>query len=229
MHLLCVTTSAVTVATLAARICLVFSEWRSLCRSLPGRMHASSNEIADIELVLQQVASVFKERGASISEQDQQAVSRLLAQAESKLSELQVTAEELARVCRNTKNFPYQAYTWRKEKPKLRELQEDIHSNLQNLSHITCQATSQNADRRDALQEELLHSLAIHDDTVKTSFDQVYSLVDGRIAKVEEMLQAQANLVQSGVSGQPGPVCRILPANRRRPLPPELPARSEGV
>ena len=43
------------------------------------------------------------------------------------------------------------------------------------------------------------------------------------------MLQAQADRVHSGVSGQPGPVCRIRPANRRRPSPPQLPARSEGV
>lgn len=43
------------------------------------------------------------------------------------------------------------------------------------------------------------------------------------------MLQAQADRVYSGVSGQPGPVCRIRPANRRRPSPPQLPARSEGV
>lgn len=127
MDPLSVTASAITVAALAAQTCLAFSDLRSLYRSLPGRMHALNNETADIQIVLQQVASVFKERGASISREDQHAVSRLLAQAKTKLSELQVTVEELARVCRNTKNFPYQAYTWRKEKPKLRELQEDIH------------------------------------------------------------------------------------------------------
>ena len=104
-----------------------------------------------------------------------------------------------------------------------------IRLELQNLSNIACQATSQTAERRDALQEKALQSLATHDDTVKTSFGQVYSLVDGRIAKVENMLQAQADRVHSGVSGQPGPVCRIRPANRRRPSPPQLPARSEGV
>ena len=37
------------------------------------------------------------------------------------------------------------------------------------------------------------------------------------------MLQAQVDRVQSG------PICRVRPANRRRPLSPPLPARSEGV
>ena len=85
-------------------------------------MYALNNETADIQIVLQQVASGFKERAASISQGDQYAVSRLLAQAKTKLSELQVTVEELARVCRNTTNFPYQAYTWRLKKAKTKRV-----------------------------------------------------------------------------------------------------------
>ena len=127
MDPLSITASAITVATLATQTCQVFCELRSLYRSLPGRLQALNNDVADFEAVLLQIASVFKERGSSISQQDQQAVWRLLTQAKTKLSELQLTVEGLARICRNTKNFPYQAYTWRKEKPKLRELQEDIH------------------------------------------------------------------------------------------------------
>ena len=40
-----------------------------------------------------------------------------------------------------------------------------IQLDLRNLSDITFQATSKTVDRCDALQEEVLHSLAVHDNS----------------------------------------------------------------
>ena len=60
--------------------------------------------------------------------------------------------------------------------------------------------------------------------------------MDQRIAKVEEMLRAQADQVQIGQSSQFGPLYRAPPMNRRRSsreaivkMHPLQPARSEGV
>ena len=50
--------------------------------------------------------------------------------------------------------------------------------------------TSQTAARRVVLHEEVLHWLAIRNSRVEISFDQVNRLVDGRMARIEEMHQA---------------------------------------
>lgn len=86
------------------------------------------------------------------------------------------------------------------------------------------------------MRNDVLNSLASHQDGVKTSLHQVYEQVDQRIAKVEEMLKLQAEQVQTGQSTQLGPLYRARPMNRRRPSPGAIagpqslqPARSEGV
>ncbi len=111
-----------------------------------------------------------------------------------------------------------------------------IRLDLENLSTVTSQVTSQTAEYRDGLRNEVLDSLASHQDGVKTSLHHVYEQVDQRIAKVEEMLKAQADQVQTGQITQIGPLYRARPRNRRRPSPeaiansqPLQPARSEGV
>ena len=126
MDPLSITASAITVATLAASTCRAFADLRSLCKSLPGRLHALNNEVADIEVVLIQVATVFNERAHSIPANQQHAIPRLLEQAKAKLSELQSTVEHLTKLCDSAKFAALQAHAWRKEQPKLRALQDDI-------------------------------------------------------------------------------------------------------
>ena len=60
-------------------------------------------------------------------------------------------------------------------------------------------------------------------------FDQGSSLVDGRKAEVEKMLQALADCIQSGSLSQAEPIASIFPITRRTPPPPHLPTRSEDV
>jgi enamine deaminase RidA (YjgF/YER057c/UK114 family) len=57
MDPLSVTASVIAVATLAAQITSALSELRTLCKQLPGRAHALSNKISDIEVFLVQVAN----------------------------------------------------------------------------------------------------------------------------------------------------------------------------
>jgi hypothetical protein len=126
MEPLSIAASAITVASLAASICCAFADLRSLCKSLPGRLHALNNEVADLEVVLIQVATVFRERAYSIPEKQQGSIPRLLQQASGKLIELETTIIQLSKRCDRSKVFILQAHTWRKEQPKLGELQEEI-------------------------------------------------------------------------------------------------------
>lgn len=111
-----------------------------------------------------------------------------------------------------------------------------IRLDLENISTVTSQMTSQTAEERNGLRNEVLSSLALHQDGVNSSLHEIYDQVDQRIAKVEEMLKAQAEKVQTGQATQLGPLYRQRPINRRRPSPEAIasvqnpqPARSEGV
>jgi hypothetical protein len=111
-----------------------------------------------------------------------------------------------------------------------------IRLDLQNLSAITSEMTSQTAEEHDGLRNDVINTLALHQDGVQTSLHQVYEQVDQRIAKVEEMLRAQADQVQTGLPSQFGPLYRAPPINRRRSSREAIvkmqslpPARSESV
>jgi hypothetical protein len=127
MDPLSVTASAIAIATLAANTCRAFTDLRSLCKQLPGRLHALNNEVVDIQVVLHQVASIFNERACAPIPQGQQvAIPALLDQAKTKLSEVQEIVEQLYRSCDHAKFVVLQARAWRREQPKLQELQNDI-------------------------------------------------------------------------------------------------------
>lgn len=86
MNPLSITASVITVASLAASTGRAFSDLRALSKTLPGRLHALSNEVTDIELILYQVASVLEKRASDPVLQDQQAdIPQLLKQAQAKL------------------------------------------------------------------------------------------------------------------------------------------------
>lgn len=110
-----------------------------------------------------------------------------------------------------------------------------IRLDLENLSTVTSQATLQNREEGNDLRNEVLNSLALHQDGVKDSLTQVYEQVDQRIGKVEEMLKAQSGQVQASQFSQVGPLYGVRPLNRRRGSSQTStnvvaePARSEGV
>lgn len=129
MDPLSITASIIAVAGLAASTGRAFQELRSLCKTLPGRLHALSNEVADIELVLNQVAAVFEERGNDpILRTHVSSIPKLVAGANSKLEELRSIIQRLSQLCRSSRAPLYGAYIWRKDQPRLQALQEDIRS-----------------------------------------------------------------------------------------------------
>lgn len=127
MDPLSIAAGAIAVATLAAQICSAFADLRSLCRSLPGRLHALNNEVADLELVLFQLVSLIEER-ACLPESKQSTIPHLLKQARIKLVEVKRIVEQLVIACRDAKFLVIGANAWRKEQSKLQELQEDIRT-----------------------------------------------------------------------------------------------------
>jgi hypothetical protein len=127
MDPLTITTAVMAVAGLAASTGRAFSRLRLLCRTLPGRLHALSNEVTDIELVLYQVAGVVKKRANEPAlREEQDHISTLLKQARSKLEELRLIVERLIEKCELTKVPLFRARAWRKDQPRLQALQEDI-------------------------------------------------------------------------------------------------------
>ena len=139
MDPLSITASVVAVATLAAQIAGALAELRALCKQLPGRVHALSNEVSDIEVVLLQVAKVIEERSCSpipITETDHTTIPQLLKKAESKLNELKSIIGSLAVSSKRNNVTIFRAGLWRKEQPRLHALQEDIKAIKSSLNVI---------------------------------------------------------------------------------------------
>ena len=127
MDPLSITTSIISIAAVAASTAQAFKELRELCKTLPGRLHALSNEVSDIELVLHQVALVIEKRTGNSTIEGQVAhIQHLLDQAGSKLEELKSIVDTLSGLAKTTKTSIFRAHAWRKNQPRLQALQEDI-------------------------------------------------------------------------------------------------------
>jgi len=118
--------SVLAIATIAGQVGKAFAELRRDCSELPGRLHALSNEVADIEFVLYQVAAVLQERNC-LSDSDQEAIPTLLSQADVKLTDLRSILERLGGTC-TRRRILLRASVWRKWYPKLQALQADIRA-----------------------------------------------------------------------------------------------------
>ena len=119
--------SIIAVAGLAAKTACAFDELRVTCKTLPGRLHALSNEVSDLELVLRQVASVFDERANDPILKDNQCyIPQLLKQAHSKLEELRTIIQKLCKTCEEAKIPLLNVHAWRRDQSKLQVLQDDI-------------------------------------------------------------------------------------------------------
>lgn len=128
MDPLSITTAVIAVAGLAANTCSAISDLRSLCKSLPGRLHAVSNEVADLELVLNHVATLLKDRTAALGSQSLEAIPHLLLQARSKLNEIRAIVDKLTTASDRSKTPLIGASIWRKEQGRLQALQEDLRT-----------------------------------------------------------------------------------------------------
>ncbi|KAI9675828.1 MAG: hypothetical protein M1829_003254 [Trizodia sp. TS-e1964] len=190
MDPLSIISGAIAVGTLASETCKAFALLRSICKTLPGRMHALNNEVADIEVVLNQVAKVFEGRAAtslsntSIADTGHSDIESLLDKARKKLTELRVIIEGLAKTIEN----PAQDMM-------------HIRVELQSLSAVT----SQIPDEQNSLRDEVLTSIAYHHRTVEQ-----------RIDHVEDLIRAQSEQLKANQDTQVGPLYQAPPPYRRR-------------
>ncbi|OBT75406.1 hypothetical protein VF21_05716 [Pseudogymnoascus sp. 05NY08] len=225
------------VVKLAAHIAGALDDLRTLCKQLPGRIHALSNEVSDIEVVLLQVAKVLQERSyspISTAETDNKLILQFLVKAETKLKELKLIVDGLAASSKQNNVMIFRAGLWRKEQPRLLALQEDIKAiksslnvilgasnsrdmmrvrlDIETLSVVTTQsAQSQTASLHEFLQVTLQHREAI------ASVSEKHQLVDERISRVEEMLRTQSEQIQAAQFTQIGPSYdRTRPQSQRR-------------
>lgn len=133
MNPLSISTGVVAVATLAASVCSSIASLRSLCNSLPGRIHAVNNEVTDLELVLMQVALLIKERSC-LPENRETSLPHLLKHATEKLLQLKELIEYLTRAYKDSRATIVAATAWRKEQKNLQDLQEEIKNVKCNLN-----------------------------------------------------------------------------------------------
>ena len=123
MDPLSIAAAVIGISAIAASTARAFKELRKLCTTLPGRLHALSNEVSDIELVLYQVALVIEKRAGEATLKKQEAhIQHLLNQAGSKLGELRTIVESLAVIVKTTKLPIFRAHAWRKNQPRLQAL-----------------------------------------------------------------------------------------------------------
>ncbi|KAL8788539.1 MAG: hypothetical protein Q9213_001612 [Squamulea squamosa] len=223
MDPLSVTASIIAVATLAKATGRAFQDLRSLCKTLPGRLQALSNEVADIGSVLYHVASVFERRGNDpVLSNQALGIPELMRSATNKLEEVRRIVLSLVRQCQSGRVPLVGAYQWRKHQPRLQALQEDIKntkcninvllgaSNSQDMMRVRLDlkavtlANSQSTQNQAAFQEFLQKDLIRHHEGFDRSLTQVYERIDQRIDTVVHLLETQSAQLEANQTNQLG-------------------------
>ncbi|PLB48481.1 ankyrin [Aspergillus steynii IBT 23096] len=173
MDPLSISTSVFAIATLAAQTCSAFSDLRSLCQNLPGRLHAVNNEVADLNYVLFQISLLVNDR-ACLPESKLSAIPHLLKQADHKLVEIKDIVNQLNEVCRVS------------EQGRLQALQEDIRTVKANLNIILGASNSQDM-MKIRLDIEAISTVAIQSShqqvALQDNFLKGLAAVDERITR----------------------------------------------
>ncbi|RYO91879.1 hypothetical protein DL762_001959 [Monosporascus cannonballus] len=217
--------SVITVASLAASTCSTISELRSLCKGLPGRLHAVSNEVADLELVLMEVATLLRERAALLgSQQSMGAIRYLLIQAKTKLKELDAVLDRLTAASVNYKVPLVGASIWRKEQGRLQMLQDDIRTFKSSLN-ILLGASNSSGPPRFIVEVSVITVRSVKQSTQEQLalgeiFMNTMAKIDERVARVEELIHAQSEQLCARQLSQVGPSYRVpAPSGKQIPTP----------
>ncbi|KAF7883922.1 hypothetical protein EAF00_011234 [Botryotinia globosa] len=243
MDPLSVTASVIAVATLAEQIGSALSELRALCKQSPGKLHALSKEISDIEVVLYQVGRVVEERSRSsiqISQIDTISIPNILQRAELKLKELKTIIERLTALTIKNGAIVFQIRLWQKEQSKIKSLQEEIRgikcsfnlilgaSNSREMMRVRLDletlstVTKQTAQAQSTSWEDFLRDITSHHENVEETLNHTYQ---------------QSTQIQNSQFLQVGPSCNMGPPASRQRLsrsiskerPPKMPNRPEAV
>lgn len=231
--------SVIAVATLAAQVCASISELRSLCKRLPGRLHAVNNEVADLELVLSQVALLIEER-AILPDSQNSAIPHLLRQARTKLEEVRVIINDLTNTYVRSKVSLLGVKAWQKEQGRLQTLQDDIRTVKSTLNimlgasnsyvlysgQVTeCYELISLRCRQDMMRIRLevqqISAVTTYSSQKQITTNEKYVTtlagIDERISRVEEMLIKQSQQLQASQFKQVKASYNAPPQVKRRP------------
>lgn len=223
MDPLSITAAIVGIGAIATSTGKAFKDLRRFCKSLPGRLHALSNEVADLELILHEVATLTEKRaGDPALKENEVHLHHLLNQAESKLQELKSIVDTLTTVAKTVRVPISRAHAWRKIQPRLQALQDDIKTikcslnvmlgasnsrdmarirvDLENISSVS----STSAEHQIHMEQNIQTSLVHHRDDLAVSLSQLYEQVDQRIGSVEALLKRHTDHLQFSQSNQLG-------------------------
>ena len=223
MDPLSITAAIVGIGAVATQTGNAFKNLRSLCKTLPGRLHALSNEVADLELILSELAALTGTRVSnSLGGEQQDLIQHLLDQAESKLNELKLIVDTITAIVKRRKVNILQAYAWRKNQPRLQGIQDEIKtikcslnvllgaSNSRDMTRISVNVerissmSSSSAQQQIEMEANLQTSLVRHRDNLEESLAHLYQQVDQRIGNVEELLKHHTSQLQASQYDQLG-------------------------
>ena len=223
MDPLSITGAILAIASLAASANRAFGELRTLCKTLPGRLHALNNEVSDIELVLHEVESALHDETGDTGIFDHtRSIHHLLDQTRSKLCQVTAIVNSLVSTCKSSKIPLSHAHAWRKHQPRLQALQEDIKnvkcnlnimlgaSHSRDMTKVRVQLESVTMSNSGVIlgQQQLHHdietSLVRHHEQLTDSLADIYRQVDARIGKVEDLLALQSDQIRTSQFDQFG-------------------------
>ena len=223
MDPLSITAAIVVIGAAASATSNAFKELRGIYKNLPGRLHALSNEVADLELVLGEVTALTEKRASDPTFKEREVhIQHLLNQADTKLTELKTILDTITCIVKTAKVPVFRAHAWRKNQPRLQALQKDIKtikcnlnimlgtSNSRDMTQIRVDlekilsVSSSSALNQFHMKANLQTSLVRHRDDLAESLAHHYQQVDQRISGVEDLLKEHTTQLQASQFDQLG-------------------------
>ncbi|KAI9652293.1 MAG: hypothetical protein M1831_007079 [Alyxoria varia] len=224
MDPLSITGVVVAVLHLTSSSVKAFKDLRAICKTLPGRLHALQNEVADIDLVFHEVNAVAEDRQSDPAfVKHVPALSHLLRQAYAKLLDIRTITRKLIEVCNSAQPNLFNAFAWKKNQPRLQLLQEElqtikcsfnvilgtIHSHDLKKIHIDLEgifaSTSSSSQQTTNLYTQLDEKLDVHHNSINGALDAIYQRFDQRIGDVEHLLSERSVTLRDRQFQQIGP------------------------
>ncbi len=130
MDPLSISTAVIALATFAEQTRRSLNRLRSEFKALPGRLDATNNDVADLEILLNQLAGLIKERHADPmfgAEGAYDQIADLVHRGRQHLHDLRDVVSQIEKAGAQSRTAAIQRLrTWRKHLPRLNDIQERI-------------------------------------------------------------------------------------------------------
>ncbi|UQC83598.1 ankyrin repeat domain-containing protein [Colletotrichum lupini] len=220
MDPLSISAGIIAITTVAAQVANLLAGIREDWDSLPGRMHALSNEIQDFNVVLQQVAIAVKDR--RVSGQDAYGESTLLpllVRGNNVLVDLKAILERLLATGTKKKEAISRVLMWRREQGTVSSLQEQIKQVKSSLNVLLGASNSQDMMHVRLCLEELSLKISHSKDSVypekEAQDDFIQALLNEHHGTMKESLNRSADFtmhrrrLRGDVSSEPSAQLRL--------------------